>query len=147
MSTGTSKPTLDLPEDETLEKIDFVIQGLENGQFKELAKKVDFHQKLKGEDSKRFIKSLIDVINAQELQLQLARQDLLDLEARLRYFEDMKQQLMDMQNLVQKYNQDMRGIANALLQIHYPDPLGQNYNLSIDDIAAENFVNDYKQKY
>lgn len=46
-SGGNAIPTIDKPSDETLEKIDFVIQGLENGLFKDLSKKIDFHQKLK----------------------------------------------------------------------------------------------------
>jgi len=145
MSTGgmTMRPILDVPNEETLEKIDFVIQGVENGLFKDLATKIDFHQKLKGEDSKKFIKSLIDVVNAQAEEIQTIRRDNHDLEQRIQMNES---RIIDLESKVNNYNTDMRGVANALIKISNPDPLGQN-NTYTDDAAIESFVNMYKQKY
>jgi len=136
-------PSIDKPSDETLEKIDFVIQGVENGLFEDLSKKIDFHQKLKGEDPKKFIQSLLDVIGAQEqriedlsMSLDTTRRDMVDAQTRVSQLEDK----------VNNYNTDMRGIANALLTIANPDPLGQSATY-IDDVAAEQFVTKYKQAY
>lgn len=136
-------PMIEKPSDITLEKIDFIIQGLENGLFKDLSKKIDFHQKLKGEDPKKFIQSLIDVIEAQATGLSLARQDYLDLEERIRQNET---RIIELENKVQNYNNDMRGVANALIKISSPDPLGQGNNY-VDDAAIASFISMYKSKY
>jgi hypothetical protein len=139
----TMRPILDKPDDATLDKIDFVIQGVENGLFKDLSKKIDFHQKLKGEESKRFLKSLIGVIEAQAQELNSLRSELgnerergLNLDSRL----------IDLEDKVNNYNADMRGVANALLAISNPDPLKQG-GMYLDEVAAQNFINSYKQKY
>lgn len=136
-------PNIDKPSETTLEKIDFVIQGIENGQFEDLAKKIDFHQKLKGEDSKRFIKTLLEVIDAQSNELNSLRSDLgnernktMDLEARLLKLEDI---LFD-------YTRNMRGIANGLLMVTRNDPFNQDGQY-LNESDAENFINDYKSKY
>lgn len=148
MSSGTTgetfAATIQRPSDETLKKIDFVIQGVENGLFKDLSKKIDFHQKLKGEDPTQFIQSLLAVVENQNrriAELELAANE----EKQQRFNAEAK--LVEIEAKVCNYNSDMRGIANALLQIQYPDPLGQNFNLTIDEVSAQNFVDGYKQKY
>jgi hypothetical protein len=132
------------PSDDTIKKIDFVIQGVENGLFKDLSKKIDFHQKLKGEDSSKFIESLLAFVEDQQkcihdLQIErdTERTKLIDAEVRI----------TDLESKVNNYNSDMRGVANALLTLSNPDPLGQNFNLNVDASAAECFVNEYKSKY
>jgi hypothetical protein len=132
------------PSDDTIKKIDFVIQGVENGLFKDLSKKIDFHQKLKGEDSSKFIESLLAFVEDQQKcihDLQLDRDNerskLISAEVRI----------TDLETKVNNYNSDMRGVANALITLANPDPLGQNYNLNIDQIAAENFINNFKSKF
>lgn len=140
---NTMRPIIDRPDDETLDKIDFVVQGLENGLFKDLAKKIDFHQKLKGEDSKKFIKSLVEVIDAQANELSNI-QDRLEREQATRM--SMEAEISALQEKVRNYNTDMRGIANALMILSNPDPLGQNTTY-VDSIAAENFISEYKAKY
>ena len=101
-------PMIEKPSDTTLEKIDFIIQGVENGLFKELSEKIDFHQKLKGEDPKQFIKSLIEVIEAQAQELNSIRSVLgnerergLNLDSRL----------IDLENKVNNYNCGIRNNA------------------------------------
>lgn len=149
-SAGTTmRPMIDMPDDETLDRIDFVIQGLENGQFKDLTKKVDFQQKLKGEDSKRFVKSLVEVIEAQACELGILRSDLyseqqknMDLQARVDAIEF---QLID-------YTKNMRGIANALAILADPQPplsggLQAGAARYYNEADAEQFISGYKDKY
>lgn len=132
------------PSEQTLEKIDFVIQGVENGLFKDLSKKIDFHQKLKGEDPKKFVQSLIEFVEDQQkcihdLQIGWDNEQNKLIQAEVR--------ISELENKVNNYNTDMRGVANALLTLTNPDPLGQNYNLNIDTSAAQCFVDTYKSKY
>jgi len=137
------RPMIDMPEDETLEKIDFVIQGLENGQFKELAKKVDFHQKLKGEDSKRFVKSLVDVIDAQANEL-VNIQDRLSREQQ--QVTNLENRISELEMMLQNYMRNMRGIANGLMKLSVGDPLNQGNNY-INLTDTENFIDEHKNKY
>lgn len=139
----TMRPIIDKPDEETLEKIDFVIQGVENGLFKDLSKKIDFHQKLKGEDSKHLLASMIAVIEAQASELE-NMQERLQREQNTRM--SMETQISELEEKVSNYKQDMRGIANALIAIANPDPLGQG-STYVDDVAAEQFVTKYKQAY
>lgn len=144
MSTGTSRKLLDKPADETIQRIDFVIQGLENGQFKDLAKKVDFHQKLKGEDAKRFIGSLIDTIEEQQQEINSLYSDTSMLREELRQVRD---KVEHQETMLVDYMRNMRGIANGLLILAKPDPFDQDYTTAPNKHDAEQFVNDYKAKY
>ena len=148
MNSGTAGAPvqyyIEKPSEETIEKIDFVIQGVENGLFKDLSNKIDFHQKLKGEDSKKFVESLLAFVEDQakcihDLQLSLENELNKSIQAEVR--------ISELENKVNNYNTDMRGVANALLTLTNPDPLGQNYNLNIDTSAAQCFVDTYKSKY
>jgi len=146
MSTGTTSSVqyqLEKPTAETLEKIDFVIQGVENGLFKDLSKKIDFHQKLKGEDSKKFVQSLLAFVEDQQQAIYDLQVDRDNERSKLITAET---RITDLENKVNNYNTDMRGIANALIAIANPDPLGQSATY-IDDVAAEQFVTKYKQAY
>ena len=136
-------PIIDKPNDETLDKIDFVIQGLENGQFEDLAKKIDFHQKLKGEDPKRFIKTLLEVIDAQANEL-MNIQDRLSREQQ--QVVNLENRVSDMEEKLHDYTRNMRGIANGLIKLSNPDPLNVS-NDYINVADAETFINDYKNKY
>ena len=135
-------PIIDKPSEDVLEKIDFVVQGLENGQFEDLTKKIDFHQKLKGEETKRFIRTLLDVIDAQSSELQLIRQDNMDMTQRISALEDM---LMD-------YTRNMRGIANGLAMLaDPPKPLSggltSGANRFYNEADAEQFMSMWINKY
>jgi hypothetical protein len=136
-------PVIDKPSDDTLEKIDFVIQGLENGQFEDLAKKIDFHQKLKGEDAKRFIKTLLEVIEAQSWEITQLRTDL---ENQTNHGSTLEARVCQLEEKLHDYTRNMRGIANGLIKLSMPDPLNVNNNY-INVADAETFINDYKNKY
>ena len=137
MDTTAARATIEKPEEETLEKIDFVIQGLENGQFEDLAKKVDFHQKLKGENAKRFVTSLIEVIEEQERELNYLRTD----------HAALQNKVIDLESMLHDYIRNMRGIANGLVLLADPDPFGQDYSRANNRMDTESFINDYKSKY
>ena len=132
------------PSEQTLEKIDFVIQGVENGLFADLSKKIDFHQKLQGEDSKQFVASLINFVEEQQKalhDLQLDRDD----ERNKRIAAEGRIDTLEAK--VSNYNSDMRGVANALMILSNPDPLGQDMHNNVDNHAAEMFVSNFKNKY
>ena len=130
------------PTQETIKKIDYIIQGLEDGRFTEISKAVEFHQKLKGDDEPTYFTDLLT-------ELQVIRQDMLDLEARIRPLEDhgMKQRLDDIEAMLVDYQRNMRGIANGLLILAKPDPFDQDYTSAPNKHDAEQFVNDWKAKY
>lgn len=136
-------PNIDKPSNDTLDKIDFVIQGLENGQFEDLAKKIDFHQKLKGEDSKRFIKTLLEVIDAQAFELNSLRSDLGNEQHRV---SELENRVTELETMLSDYIRNMRGIANGLIMATRNDPFNQSGQY-LNESDAENFVNDYKSKY
>jgi hypothetical protein len=142
-------PNIDKPSDDTLEKIDFVIQGLENGQFEELAKKVDFHQKLKGEDSKRFIKTLLEVIDAQAFELNSLRSDLGSTQTKNA---DLENRVIDLETMLQDYIKNMRGIANGLAILADPTPplsggLQGGATRYYNEADAEQFISSNKDRY
>lgn len=118
--------TIQRPTDETIQQIDFVIQGLENGKYKELAKEVEFHQKLKGEDAPSFLSSILvaledaqfEIINLTE-QNQLARQDINDLMLRLN----------DLETAKQTNQTDIQTIGKGIKYLMSPDPLDKIYDL------------------
>ena len=136
--------TLQKPSDKTLKQIDFVIQGLENGKYKEISKAVEFHQKLKGDDDPTYITSLWEFIESQQRCIHDLQ---IDRDTERNKAIDAETRITDLESKVNNYNTDMRGVANALLTLSNPDPLGQNYNLNVDTSSAESFVNEYKNKY
>lgn len=146
---GAMEPVLDLPEAETIEKIDYVIQGLQNGQFKELTKKIDFHQKLKGEEAIPFVQSLIDVIKSQAIQLS-AMHDRLDREQDNRFA--LENRVSELEVMLQNYTKNLRGIANGLAILADPKPplaggLEQGATRWYNEADAEQFISEYKDKY
>ena len=139
-----STPTIDKPSDVTLDKIDFVIQGLENGLFKEISEKIDFHQKLKGEDPSRFVKSLIDVIELQKWQIaDLHEKAASGMNERI----ELDNRIREIESTLTNHTRDMRGIASGLAKLARPDPFDMDYSANVDTAATEQFINEYKSKY
>lgn len=139
-----SPAVLQKPSDKTLEKIDFVIQGVENGLFKELSKKIDFHQKLKGEDPSRFVQSLLEVVEMQARQIG----DLQSHQAtQLNSMIDAENKIRELETKLTNHANNMRGIANGLGYLSKPDPFGIDYNNNWDINSTEQFISEWKQKY
>ena len=115
------------PSDETLKHIDFVIQGIENGKYKELAKEVEFHQKLKGEDDPNYFQSLIFALEAAQI-------DITKLEQQAEQHDiDMKQAKIDLETEYQNVRTletDVATIGKAVKYLMQPDPLNKSYELT-----------------
>lgn len=136
--------TLQKPSDETLQQIDFVIQGLENGKFKQLAKEVEFHQKLKGDDDPTYFAGLWKLIEMQQSRIQSLEIDLGQAQSKEISLDN---RLDEFENMLTDYNKNMRGIANALLVLGNPDPFGQDFTTAPHKHDAEQFVSTWKAKF
>lgn len=115
------------PSDETLKQIDFVIQGLENGKYKELAKEVEFHQKLKGEADPSYFQSLIIALETAQIDITRLEQQTRQLETDLY---QTKQDLNDEYTKTLTRDIDIKVLGKAIKYLMAPDPLGKNYDLS-----------------
>ena len=115
------------PTDETIQQIDFVIQGLENGKYKELAKEVEFHQKLKGADAPEFLRSLLHALEAAQLDIvklthltDTQHANIADLTTRINQLEDAR-----MTN-----DTDVQTLGKGVKYAIEPSPLDKSYELS-----------------
>lgn len=114
------------PTDETIQQIDFVIQGLENGKYKEIPKAVEFHQKLKGADAPDFLFSLINALEAAQIDIVKLTQltdtqhaDIIDLRNRI----------IDLEANEQTTKTDIVTIGKGIKYAIAPDPLDKTYEL------------------
>ena len=114
------------PTIETIQQIDFVIQGLENGKYKELAKEVEFHQKLKGADAPDFLLSIL--VALEEAQIEIVKlQQLTDTQhLDLREYEA---RIIDLEAHKQTNDSDVQTIGKAIKYMMSPDPLDKAYEL------------------
>jgi len=115
------------PSDETIQQIDFVIQGLENGKYKELAKEVEFHQKLKGEDNPDFLFSIFHALEEAQIEIIKLRQltdqqhtDLREYEARI----------IDLEAHKSTNDGDIQTLGKGVKYAIDPSPLDKNYELN-----------------
>lgn len=114
------------PTIETIQQIDFVIQGLENGKYKELAKEVEFHQKLKGANAPDFLLSLIHALEEAQIEIvklrQLTDQQNMDIN-------DLTTRLVNLETAKQTNYTDIQTIAKGIKYAISPDPLDKAYEL------------------
>ena len=114
------------PSEETLQQIDFVIQGLENGKYKDLAKEVKFHQKLKGEDDPNYFQSLIFALEAAQIEIvkltQLTDQQHTDIN-------DLRNRVIDLEGAKDTNYADIQTIAKGIKYAIAPEPLDKAYEL------------------
>lgn len=137
-------PVLQKPSDATLKQIDFVIQGLEDGKYKEIAKAVEFHQKLKGDDEPTYFTSLLKVIEMQQNRIQNLE---IDIGAAQSKEINLGNRLDELENMLNDYKQSMRGVANAILTLANPDPFDQNFTNVPHKHDGEMFINTWKAKF
>ena len=118
--------TIERPTDETIQQIDFVIQGLENGKYKELAKEVEFHQKLKGEDAPKFLLSILHALEEAQFEIIKLQQitDKQDIELR-----EYEARIIDLEAHKQTNDADIQVIGKAIKYMMSPDPLDKAYEL------------------
>ena len=115
------------PTDETIQQIDFVIQGLENGKYKELAKEVEFHQKLKGADAPSFLLSILIALEEAQIEIIKLKQvtdqqytDLREYEARI----------IDLEAHKTTNDSDIQILGKGIKYAIEPSPLDKNYELN-----------------
>lgn len=114
------------PSDETIQQIDFVIQGLENGKYKKLAKEVEFHQKLKGKDAPNFLYSLIHALEEAQIEIiklghKVDQQDI-DLT-------DLTQRIVNLETYKYSNQIDITTIAKGIKYAISPNPLDKAHEL------------------
>jgi len=114
------------PSDETIQQIDFVIQGLENGKYKEIPTEVEFHEKLKGADAPDFLYSLIHALEAAQL-------DILNLQNRTDQqgidITDLQQRLDTLEIRERTSQADTVVMAKGIQYAIEPKPLDKSYDL------------------
>jgi len=119
--------TIKRPTDETIQQIDFVIQGLENGKYKELAKEVEFHQKLKGEDAPDFLYSLFHAL--EEAQIEIIKLQHLTTEQD-KAINDFRNRISDLEVAKQTNDIDIQEIGKGIKYAIDPAPLEKGYELN-----------------
>jgi len=114
------------PTEETIQKIDFVIQGLENGRFTELAKQIEFHEKLKGSATPDYFGSLIDALEVAESDIVMLRSQVAKLEAETT---QQRQQLIDSGYKTDCLEGDIKELGKMIKYLLEPKPLEKSYEL------------------
>jgi len=112
---------------ETAQKIDFLIQGVESGKFDEVVKKIEFMKNLSGDhDLPTYIQDVISDIRTLE-------NDYMNVQSRI---EQLEAAMSDFEQLKKETQQDMLEIAKALQYLFKPDPLDSRWDLD----AVEAFI-------
>ena len=118
---------------ETAQKIDFLIEGVEEGKFDEVAQKIEFMKKLGGEHTPpSYLQDLL--VDIQTLQFQYSQQRTLTSELEQQYI-NLQTEHEALKNSIQT---DMTRIAKALQYLFKPDPLNNSYELN----EIDNFISD-----
>ena len=118
--------TIERPTDETIQQIDFVIQGLENGKYKELAKEVEFHQKLKGADAPSFLLSIL--VALEEAQIEIIKLQL-KTDQQNTDIDELTQRINDLEVHKNTTTTDVMTIGKGIKYAISPDPLDKAYEL------------------
>lgn len=124
--TKEKKP-LDKLEDDTVQKIDFIIRGLELGKYDEAAKKVEFLGKLSGDNSPRYIAKLLSRITELENKVIFQGTEISNLTFRITQLETDK---ISMEAKVTLLETNMGTIAKAIRQLFEPRPLSDGYDMT-----------------
>jgi hypothetical protein len=100
---------------------------LENGKYKELAKEVEFHQKLKGDDDPNYIQSLIHALEAAQIDIvkltQLTDQQHTDIV-------DLRNRIVDLEDRERTNQSDISTLGKGMKYAIDPSPLDKNYELN-----------------
>lgn len=127
MSIGQEMPKLEILDEETVQKIDYIIRGLELGKFDDTAKKVEFLGKLSGDKSPKYIATLINRITELEFELESTKSNAISDHSRILQLETDK---IESNQKIQNLENDMSDVATAIRQLFEPKPLKNNYDLS-----------------
>lgn len=127
MTNTTEEKTLDKLEDETVQKIDYIIRGLELGKYDEAAKKVEFLGKLTGDKSPQYIAKLLSRISVLENTNITQDTDIVNLVYKVSLLETAK---ANIETKVISLETEMTTVAKAIRLLFEPKPLKDNYEMS-----------------
>lgn len=126
-TTEKKKLSLDRLETETVQKIDFIIRGLELGKFDDTAKKVEFLGKLAGDESPQYIAKLLDRISKLEYTNINQGTEISNLTIKLSQLETDK---ITLETRINTLENSMQTVAKAIRQLFEPAPLKSNYQMT-----------------
>lgn len=139
MNTGQDQqtlPKLEKLDEETVQKIDYIIRGLELGKFDETSKKVEFLGKLSGDPKPGYIEKLLSRISQLEnenAQLEVESGQHMN---RIIQLETTK---TDIEGRINTLENDINVVAKAIRQIFEPKPLKDNWDMQ----EIHNFCNNH----
>lgn len=130
---------MDILDEKTVQKIDFIIQGVVDGQFEDFSEKIEFYEKLKDNDPPQHLSKLLTTVHKQGDTIEQFQSQLYTQQTRIQELEDK----------LSNYYTNMRNIANALGYLSRPDPFAVDTNMNniwdLDSVST--FIHDYKNKY
>ena len=113
---------------ETAQKIDFLIQGVQDGKFDEVAQKIEFIKKLSGDhDAPSYLQELLRRIDTLEEEKHEMKMQI----------DDLTQRNMQHRNEIDGLKGDMNAIAKGLQWMVKPDALASEL------FEIENFISKY----
>lgn len=123
------------PKTETIKKIDFMIQGLEDGKYADLANEVEFYHNLKGDQSNpEYISTLLAEID--DLRVEV---DTLTSQCN-----NLNEEQIRLQQKYDSLSTDMNIVAKAIRNLYEPKPLSKSYDLGdIDRFCASRGATSY----
>lgn len=129
-----TEQNFEILDEKTVQTIDYILRGLELGKFDETAKKVEFLGKLSGDETPKYIATLLKRINHLEKELELANDTIEHHTSRIISLENYK---VELEAKVNNLDNDMTAIACAIRQLFEPKPLSKNWDLG----DVNNFCN------
>lgn len=127
MTNTTEEKILDNLEADTVQKIDYIIRGLELGKYDEAAKKVEFLGKLTGDKSPQYIAKLLLRISTLENTNITQSTDITNLTYKNSQLETDNTII---ENKVIKLETDMTTVAKAIRLLFEPNPLSNTYHMT-----------------
>ena len=125
--TETKEKNFEILDAETVQTMDFILRGLELGKFDDTAKKVEFLGKLSGDETPKYIATLLSRID----ELEIVASNSANTEA------DHLNRIVQLESQNMNLTTDLQAIASGLRQLFEPSPLKNNWDFQ--DI--QNFCN------
>lgn len=108
-------------EQETLKKLDYLLQAVRQGKFDDTVKLVEFVDKLEGSPPvKSDVSTLIDIIDDLHIEVEQLRKDR----------DDLRGKIISQDHKLQTLESNMSDVAKALRYLFEPNPLEKAYDLN-----------------